>query len=173
MRHLKIGICISAAFFLLACLSQAQSLGDVARQQRQKQQAKDPNATHKVVTNDEIPESPDASANSSDDAEVTSESSAPAPSTSGKKTAEQWKAEIQTRKARIAAILSQVDKLNDSVHFVEANRYTNGVQYNQYQLKKQQEAQRLQKQLDGEKKRLESAQESARKAGFGTAVFDP
>ncbi|MGC2185728.1 MAG: hypothetical protein WA637_20845 [Terriglobales bacterium] len=174
MKHLKIGICISAAIFLLACLSQAQSLGDVARQQRQKQQAKDPNATHKVVTNDEIPESPDASANSSDDAEGTSESSAPpTASTSGKKTAEQWKAEIQARKARIAAIQSQVDKLNDSVHFVEANRYTNGVQYNQYQLKKQQEAQRLQKQLDGEKKQLEDAQESARKAGFGTAVYDP
>ena len=68
---------------------------------------------------------------------------------------------------------AQVDRLNDSVHFVEANRYTNGVQYNQYQLKKQQEAQRLQKQLDGEKKQLEDAQESARKAGFGTAVSDP
>ncbi len=173
MKHLEIGICFSAVFFLLACQSQAQSLGDVARQQRQKQQAKDSNATHKVVTNDEIPESPDASANSSDDAEGTSESSAPATSTSGKKTAEQWKAKIQARKARIAAIQSQVDKLNDSVHFVEANRYTNGVQYNQYQLKKQQEAQRLQKQLDGEKKQLEDAQESARKAGFGTAVYDP
>lgn len=145
----------------------------MARQQRQKQQAKDANATHKVVTNDEIPESPDASGDSSDDAEGAPESSAPAASTSGKKTAEQWKSEIKARKARIAAIQGQVDKLNGSVHFVEANRYTNGVQYNQYQLKKQQEAQRLQKQLDGEKKQLEDAQESARKAGFGTAVYDP
>ena len=77
------------------------------------------------------------------------------------------------RKARIAALQSQVEKLNDSVHFVEANRYYNGVQYNQYQLKKQQEAQRLQKQLDTEKKALGDAQESARKAGFGSAVYDP
>jgi len=173
MRRLKIGVCFSATFFLLACFSHAQSLGDVARQQRQKQQAKDPNAAHKVVTNDEIPESPDASSDSSDDTEGTPESSVPVTSTSGKKTAEQWKAEIQARKARIATLQSQVDKLNGSVHFVEANRYTNGVQYNQYQLKKQQEAQRLQKQLDGEKKQLEDAQESARKAGFGTAVSDP
>ncbi len=66
-----------------------------------------------------------------------------------------------------------MEKLNDSVHFVEANRYYNGVQYNQYQLKKQQEAQRLQKQLDTEKKALGDAQESARKAGFGSAVYDP
>src|SRR5437868_4361734 len=60
-----------------------------------------------------------------------------------------------------------------SVHFVEANRYYNGVQYNQYQLKKQQEAQRMKKQLDGEKKTLGNMQESARKAGFGSAVYDP
>ncbi len=173
MRNLKIGVCFPLVFLLLACVSQAQSLGDVARQQRQKQQTKEPNATHKVVTNDEIPESPDASADSSDNADAAPESSAPVASTSGKKTAEQWKTEIQARKARIAAIQSQVDKLNNSVHFVEANRYTNGVQYNQYQLKKQQEAQRSQKQLDGEKKQLEDAQESARKAGFGTAVYDP
>ncbi len=173
MRNFKIGVCFPLVFLLLACVSQAQSLGDVARQQRQKQQTKDPNATHKVVTNDEIPESPDASVDSSDNAEGAPESSAPVASTSGKKTAEQWKTEIQARKARIAAIQSQVDKLNNSVHFVEANRYTNGVQYNQYQLKKQQEAQRLQKQLDGEKKQLDDAQESARKAGFGTAVYDP
>ena len=155
---------------LLASVSPAQSLGDVARQQRQKQQAKDPNAAHKVVTNEEIPESPDAS--TSDDGQGTPDSSAPAASTSGKRSAEQWKAEIQARRARIAALQSQVDKLNDSVHFVEANRYYNGVQYNQYQLKKQQEAQRLQKQLETEKKGLENAQESARKAGFGSAVYD-
>lgn len=171
MRNYK-EVYLPVILVLLGSVSPAQSLGDVARQQRQKQQAKDPNAAHKVVTNEEIPESPDASASSSDDIEVRPESSAPA-STTGKKSAEQWKTEIQARKARIAALQNQVDKLNDSDHFVEANRYSNGVQYNQYQLKKQQEAQRMQKQLEGEKKQLEDAQESARKAGFGTAVFDP
>jgi len=66
-----------------------------------------------------------------------------------------------------------VDNLSDSVHFVEANRYYNGVQYNQYQLKKQQEAQRMRKQLDGEKMAPGDAQERERKAGFGSAVYDP
>ena len=47
------------------------------------------------------------------------------------------------------------------------------MQYNQYQLKKQQEAQRMQKLLETEKKALGDAQESARKAGFGSAVYDP
>ncbi len=172
MRNNRFAFYLPFLIFLLTCVSYAQSLGDVARQQRQKE-AKDPHAPHKVVTNDEIPESPDASASSSDDAEGTPESSRPSASPTGKKTAEQWKAEIQVRMARIAAIQSQVDKLNGSVHFVEANRYYNGVQYNQYQLKKQQEAQRLQKQLETEEKALGDAQESARKDGFGSAVYDP
>jgi hypothetical protein len=163
-------IAFPVLLLLLTCASYGQSLGDVAREQRQKQQAKDPKAAAKVVTNDEIPES---SSSSSDDTDGAPESSTPAASSTGKKTAEQWKAEITVRKARIAALQSHVDKLNDSVHFVEANRYYNGVQYNQYQLKKQQEAQRLQKQLETEKKALEDAQESARKAGFGSAVYDP
>jgi hypothetical protein len=171
MRNYKIAFRLPVLLMLLNCGGYGQSLGDVAREQRQKQQAKDPKAAAKVVTNDEIPESPDAS--SSDDRDGTPESSTPAASSTGKKTAEQWKAEIELRKARIATLQSQVEKLNDSVHFVEANRYYNGVQYNQYQLKKQQEAQRLQKQLDTEKKALADAQEYARKAGFGSAVYDP
>jgi hypothetical protein len=166
MRNYKIVFCL----FLFTCASYGQSLGDVAREQRQKQQAKDPKAAAKVVTNEEIPESPDV-ADSSDDTDRGP--ATPAASSAGKKTAEQWKSEIEARKTRIAVLQSHVEKLNDSVHFVEANRYYNGVQYNQYQLKKQQEAQRLQKQLDSEKKALGDAQESARKAGFGSAIYDP
>jgi len=174
MRIYKIASCFPVLLFLFTCAGHGQSLGDVAREQRQKQQAKDPQAAAKVVTNDEIPESPDASAGSSDDTDAAPpESSAAAARSAEKKTAEQWKAEIEARKSRIATLQSQVEKLNNSVHFVEANRYYNGVQYNQYQLKKQQEAQRLQKQLDREKKALVDAQEFARKDGFGTAVYDP
>jgi hypothetical protein len=173
MRNYKIAFCLPVVILLFTCASYGQSLGDVAREQREKQQAKDPKSAAKVVTNDEIPESPDASSSSSDDADAGPESSTAAASSAGKKNAEQWKSEIEARKARIAALQSHVEKLNDSVHFVEANRYYNGVQYNQYQLKKQQEAQRLQKQLETEKKALGDAQESARKAGFGSAVYDP
>jgi hypothetical protein len=172
MRKCTIAICFPALLVVLTCASQAQSLGDVAREQRQKQQTKDAHAPHKVVTNEEIPESPDASTDSSSEGGTTPESSEPA-SSAGNKTAEQWKSEIQARKARISALQSQVEKLNNSDHFVEANRYYNGVQYNQHQLKKQQEAQRMQKQLDSEKAALSNAQDSARKAGFGTAVYDP
>jgi hypothetical protein len=170
MRIRKIAFSFPVLLFALASGSYGQSLGDVARQQRRQQQTKNPSLAPKVVTNDEIPESPDAS--SSEDTDAGSESFAPAPA-ARKKSAEQWKAEIRTREARIAAMQSQVDRLNASDHFVEANRYSNGAQFNQYQLKRQQEAQRLQKQEEVEKKQLEDARDSARKSGFGTAVYDP
>jgi uncharacterized coiled-coil protein SlyX len=47
------------------------------------------------------------------------------------------------------------------------------VQYNQRQVQKQDEVQRMQKQLDEQKKKLEEMQESARKAGLGSSVYEP
>jgi len=56
---------------------------------------------------------------------------------------------------------------------VEANAYRNGVEYNKLQAHKQQEVERLQGQLDEQKRDLEQMQEKARKAGYGSAVWDP
>ena len=106
------------------------------------------------------------------DGEKHENSSPPASAKSGKSAA-RWKAEIQAQKDAIASFQDQIDTLNASIRFVDASRYANGAQYNQYQLKKQEEVQRMQKQLDGEKKKLEDMQEAARREGFGSAVYDP
>lgn len=156
---------------LVVAGSYGQSLGDVARQQRQKQ-AKDGHAARKVVTNEEIPESPESVASGSTSVEEHDGSPVPAAS-NDTHSGEQWKAKIQEQKSSIASLQSQIDRLNSSIHFVEANRYTNGVQYNQRQVQKQDEVQRMQKQLDEQKKKLEDMQESARKAGLGSSVYDP
>ena len=97
MRNYKIAFCCTI-LVLISGGSHGQSLGDVAREQRQKQQTKDPKAAAKVVTNDEIPESPDA-ASPSDDSDAAPESSTPAASSTGKKAAEHWRAEIEFRKS--------------------------------------------------------------------------
>ena len=107
MRKCKVTVGFPVLLFLLAGVSYGQSLGDVAREQRQKQQAKDKDtpAAHKVVTNEDIPESPEASNDAAGD-DNSGESSARAASAAGKKSADQWKAEIKARKARIAALQS-------------------------------------------------------------------
>lgn len=166
----KYAIAVMASIFLIVSASLAQSLGDVARQQRQKQQGKQTQKPRKVVTNEDIPERPDTAATAPSDDD---KASASAPSALSGRNAEQWKSAIQAQKAKIASLQAQTDKLKSSVYFVEANRYYNGVQYNQSQTRKQQEAERMQKQVDAERKTLTDMQEAARRAGFGSAVYDP
>ena len=55
----------------------------------------------------------------------------------------------------------QINQLRASSQLVEANRYSNGVQYNQQQLRKQQEADRMEKQLETAKKKFADLQEQA------------
>jgi anionic cell wall polymer biosynthesis LytR-Cps2A-Psr (LCP) family protein len=149
----------------LAAACHAQSLGDVAREQRQKQ-AKDAHL-HKVVTNEDIPESPEATSTTSVNDEPV------APASNDTHAAEQWKAKLETQRSSVASLQSQIDKLNASIHFAGPNCVANCVQYNERQIHKQDEVERLQKQLAEQKKKLEDMQESARKAGLGSSVYEP
>jgi hypothetical protein len=170
-------ICVLLALVLLmVTASYGQALGDVARDQRKKQAAKDTHAPRKVITDEDMPEHAESApspspSTSGGDGERGDSSFHPAAQVA--QSGEQWKAAIQAQKNSVADLQRQVDQLNASIHFVEANRYTNGVQYNQYQAKKQQESQRIQKRLDGEKKKLADMQEAARRQGFGSVVYEP
>jgi hypothetical protein len=156
--------------------SDSPSLGDLARKQRQKQEQSKgtPAKAKKVVTNEDIPEHPQDPTDSSDNAGRASHSDANAvPASAVTQTGEQAKAAIAKQKAAIADLKAQIDKVQGSIHFVEANAYRNGVEYNKSQAHKQDEVQRMQSQLDEMKKNLDQMQEAARKAGFGSAVWDP
>jgi predicted RNase H-like nuclease (RuvC/YqgF family) len=163
MRFSKIAIVI-AGLLMADCFG--QSLGEVAKQERDK--PKIANTSNKVITNEDIPESSDPS----DQTPARPDSYVPPP-TNDKRTAAQWKAAILRQKSAISGLQKNVDRLRGSIHFIEANRYRNGVQYNQSQMQKQQDAEQMQKQLDALKRGLEEMQESARHLGLGSAVYDP
>jgi hypothetical protein len=154
---------------VLAC--RAQSLPEVARQQRQKQETASGPARKRVITNDDIPSTSD-DAEDSDDVGTQKPPDSLAHSKPGK-SAKQWKKEILAQENVVGSLQREVARLSASVHFVEVNRYSNGVQYNQYQARKQEEVVRLQKQLDSERDKLSDMQEAARKAGFGNSVYEP
>jgi predicted RNase H-like nuclease (RuvC/YqgF family) len=164
---------IFAICVLLAVAGTAfgQSLGDVARQTRQKEKARG-KAAKKVVTNEDLPESPDLSPGQQE-AVGKYEAVPPSHGSSGGQSAEQWKSSILAQKNTIVSLQAQIDKLNGSIRFAEANAYVNGVQYNQHQVRKQQQVSNLQTQLAEQKKRLEEMQDAAKKAGMGSAVYDP
>ena len=152
--------------FLLANVGYGQSLGDVARQQREKEQAKKGQAAAKVITNEDLPEHTPDESNSDQRRE-------PGSHHTSARSAEQWKAQIAAQKQSIAMLQRQMERLSSTIHYVEANRYYYGVQHNLRQEQKEDQVQRLQEQLDLQKKRLEDMQEAARKDGYVNAVYDP
>jgi predicted RNase H-like nuclease (RuvC/YqgF family) len=158
--------------------SDTPSLGDVARKQRDKQHdtKKPPVKATKVVTEEDIPAHPEGSASGEElpprDGPRSEKSATPSANDVWK-TGDQMKSSIAQQKAAVADLKSRIDKLNASIRFVSASAYANGVEYNKMQARRQQEAQRLQGELDEQKKSLEQMQETARRAGYGSAVWDP
>ncbi|HXY15528.1 MAG TPA: hypothetical protein VEI26_13590 [Terriglobales bacterium] len=169
MTPIKHFIWVTALVASTSALSYGQSLGDVAREQRQKQQAAKEQAAHKVITNEDLPEHPEAA----DDTSRSTEDDDPAADSVEKKPAEQWKQEIQEQKQSVASLQAQIEQLNSSIHFAPGNCVRNCVQYNQHQVDKQDEVRRAQAELEQQKKRLEELQEAARKQGYGNSVYEP
>jgi predicted RNase H-like nuclease (RuvC/YqgF family) len=168
MRSLGKLLYIAGLVLFLATLGFAQSLGDVAREQRQKQQEKKAQTPPKVITNEDLPEhSPDDLASN----QPSTDNTASRPM--GSKSADQWKSEIEAQKKSVENLQSQMDKLNASIHFAPGNCVRNCVQWNEKQVQKQDEVQRMQSDLDQQKKKLEDMQDAARKEGYGNAVYEP
>jgi hypothetical protein len=161
---------------LISSVAYGQSLGDVARENREKQKAKAASsaAKPKVITNENLPAKPEATPSEIDG--ETKPAAAPDPSggmSAEHMSPEEWKSQILGQKNAIAMMQAQIDKVNDSIHYVTASLYSNGLQYNDHQAKKQQSVEQMKQQLEEQKKTLAQMQEAARAAGMGSAVYDP
>jgi mannitol-specific phosphotransferase system IIBC component len=162
------------------------SLGDLARQQRQKKaqsktaQAKD-NKESKVYTNADLPagadpksgNAPDRPGDSAAQATDLGKSGMPTSAAEAGQGSEQMRSQILEQKNQIAELQKQIDDVNESIRFAPGNCVRNCEQWNERQQEKQQQVQQMQAQLDELKKQLEEMQESARKQGFGSSVYDP
>jgi hypothetical protein len=125
-----------------------------------------------VITNDEVPShvgSTLTSAKSSQLADTSNEQ----PSSGDASAADQWKSQIQSQKASIAQLQTDMASLNDSIQYAGANCVSNCVQWNEDQKRKQDRVETMKGELEAQQKRLEDLQESARKQGFGSSVYDP
>jgi hypothetical protein len=158
-----------------ATAQDSPSLGDLARQQRQQKEhskpapGKDAKAP-KVITNEEIPEHAApvrVLANSEEHGD-----SMPAGS-GAKQPAEHWQSQIQSQKSQIASLQTEIDQINESVRFAPSNCVGRCVEWNQRQREKQEQVERMQGQLQEQKKHLEEMQDAARKQGYGSSVYDP
>ncbi|HEU5231821.1 MAG TPA: hypothetical protein VFU50_03095 [Terriglobales bacterium] len=175
----SLAVLSAVASVLLAQSVCAQSLGDIARQQceKNKQQA---TTTNKVLTNDDLSTADHSTDTSSDDSQkkktVKQKPSASAEQAdkNGQPSAEELKAAIQDKKQAIAEIQAEITKLQSTVNYVQNNRniYTNAPEYNEAQKRKEQEVNRLKGVLQEQQDELKDLQDTARKAGYGSAIYD-
>jgi hypothetical protein len=195
MRKFKIVVLISVLTGLLISGSQAQSLGDAAREQRQKKSSKTTTTPPKVISNDDIA-SPDSSVahTSAPAASAPSASSPSGPKISSAapevpmkppssddagsydewaKAGKEWKARILDQKTKIQSMQSYIDKLRSSVHFAAKNPDYDATVINRHELQKVDEAKRLEKQLDEENSTLQNLQEAVRAAGYDSSIYNP
>jgi predicted RNase H-like nuclease (RuvC/YqgF family) len=174
----KLVFAFGAAFSLTVGYAYSQdspSLGDLARQQRQQRaqskttQAKDVK-TSKVITNEQLPGHAESAAAPAPGASAGSTSASQEPA---KQSTEDIKNQIQAQKSGISSLQAQIDELNESIRFAPANCVSNCVQWNEHQKEKQQMVERMQAQLEQQKKRLQEMQDLARKQNYGSSVYDP
>lgn len=174
-----------------------QSLGDIARQNRDKQNADDASspAKPKVITNADLPKDPDGNqgprevqsgASAATSSQATDRGSGDRGSgdhrsaahraakqrLAEQREADQWKRQILAQKNKIATLQARMEQLNSSIR----SEYGT-VQYetpsNSYQARQLQRVAQIQQQLDEQKRELAKMQEAARRAGMHTPVYDP
>jgi len=170
----------------------APSLGELARQLKLKKQQKqaqmkqakevsedsqtsesapvDSAGKAHLVTNDDTPERASVTPASTHSADSAG-SDSPAKNDPAK--AENWKLRILAQKNAIAALEQDIKTTSESIHFAGGNCVANCAQWNERQQQKQQQVETMKAQLEEAQKALEDLQESARKEGFGSSVYDP
>ncbi len=164
-KHLS-AVLITVVFCAIS--GYGQSLADAARQERQKDTAKDSAVAPKVITNDDLTTSAPNHTIPRTKTDPYRASKADQEAARFDRNAEKAKAAILAQETRIKSLQTQIDKMRASIRYVET-----GVPLNQVQMQKQQTADHMQEQLNLEVKHLEAMQEAARRAGFGSVVYNP
>jgi hypothetical protein len=181
---------IFAIAVLLSAAAYAQSLGEIARENKEKQAAADSTtAKPKVITNQDLGEGPEGRpdlrvtrpAPGSGYARAWSQGSGQASTgqgwarqgmgqqAMGGQHGEQMRQQIQEQESRVASLQARIDQMNASVHSSGAS--TQGA-YSRSQSWQLERAAQMQRQLDEQKQRLEMMEEQARRVGPHSSVFD-
>jgi hypothetical protein len=182
-----------AIAFLMHSAGYGQSLGDVARENREKQNADDatPAAKPRVITNKDLPKDPNPSPGPSDatpkastvasikDADRLSaehhlaDQRSAQQRVSQQRAADQWKRQILAQKNKMATLQARIDQLHASMHPANSSVQYESLPYGRDQARQWQRVAQVQQQLDEQKRKLAEMQEAARRAGMHTAVYDP
>lgn len=124
----------------------------------------------RVITNDEIPEHIGPTSTLKPGTQPVAPY--PQPSTN-QMAADQWKQQILSMKSYLVSMQTQIASLENSIHYTGANCVSGCVQWNERQEQRQQQVEIMKQQLVQQKRSLEQMQETARRQGYGSSVWDP
>src|SRR5260370_14988401 len=161
---------------LMDLAAYGQSLGDIARENREKQNPV--NGSRKqpaVITNDDLGKDPQGN-------DAQPPAGAPASKKSAhrlsgeqhpldQRAAKQWKRQILAQEDKIASLQARIDQLNLSIHPAGGAQFEGPS--NRYQARQLERVAELHLQLDEQKRKLDEMQEQARHAGIYAPVYDP
>jgi cytoskeletal protein RodZ len=187
-----------AIALLLGSLSYGQSLGDVARENREKKAEDAAAVPSKVITNKDLGKDPAAAEDTSespasDAAESDAGTTDPAASKkladrraadnraahrslqqrmAEQRVADQWKRQIAAQKEKMAMLQSRIEEIQASIRAWSGN-----VQYDQpydrSHARQVLQVEQIRQQLEVQRIKLDQMQEAARRAGLHSAVYDP
>ena len=184
-----------AIILLATAVSRGQSLGDVARETREKKAENASTASAKVITNQDLARDPDADSGPSEAASIacTAAGSDGADRLSARRladqrraehrsaeqrlaqqrAAEQWKRQILAHKNKLTTLQARIDHLHALIRSAGGSGQSDGPPYNRYQMWQLEQVAQIQQELDEQKRELDRMQDEARHAGMRSAVYDP
>ncbi len=190
MHRIVIRIAAIALSLLMTLVAYGQSLGDVARENREKKADDTSTTLPRMITNKDLPKDPEANQGSPTAPAGTDSAASSATSDlllddrraarrsaeqrlAEQRAADQWKRQILAQKNKVVTLQARFDLLKASMQPANSTAQYESLTYNHYQARQWLRIEQAQQQLDEQKMKLDQMQEAARHAGMRTAVYDP
>jgi hypothetical protein len=178
LRHF--GAAIAALLLLASITAYGQSLGDVARENRENKAQVSATAPPRVITDADLAQ--DAQPPSESGASTKPQTAPPdkpgaarrsAATPVDPRVAEQWRNQILAQKRTVTALEKRVARFQASLSYGDSSAIARGEILTRNQALEQQRLAQAQEQLEEQKARLLEMQDEARRAGMYPKVFDP
>jgi hypothetical protein len=170
---------IFAIALLINLAAYGQSLGEIARKNREKQKSQETSGVQpRMITNKDLPVDPEGYEKPREpQRDAQSANTAVEHRFEGQRFGQErasgpWRRQIVTQENRMANLQARIDQLNASLHFPGRSAQFEGPS-NRYQARQLERVEQMQQRLDQQKRILEEMQESARQAGMHIHVYDP
>jgi len=173
MQRMFLKMIVCSLFVSSACYG--QSLGDVARANRERAAEDAAIAPPIVITTADFP--PNTHTNPEPGVSQQQRNSDADHRSAQRRLAEQrareqWRRQILEQKQKVLSLQARIDQLHASIRAANGSVQFEGPS-NGYQARQLQHVAQIQHQLEVQKVKLEQMQEAARHAGMHTAVYDP